>query len=235
MRLDDPVATNVEVSADGSELTGLLGPVNRGRRRLLGLAGPPGAGKSRLATVLTALADASSTGGGVAVNVPMDGFHLADAELARQGLADAKGAPETFDAWGYAALLERLRRRPGHVVYAPAFDRTLEQPLAAAIAVGPDVELVVTEGNYLLLDGPAWSRARDRLDEVWYVSVADELRRERLMARHVEFGKSPEEARAWVDRVDEPNARLVSACGGAADRWLDLTAWRGAASCPPKG
>lgn len=183
--------------------------------RLLGLAGAPGVGKSTVAAALAAEH-------GLAV-VPMDGFHYADVELARRGLLDRKGAPETFDAEGYAALLRRVRGREPSVV-APSFDRDLEQPLAGAIAV-PAAGTVVTEGNYLLLDEPRWQAVRAQLDEVWHLHVDDDLRQERLVARHVRHGKTSEEARAWVARVDEPNARLVDAAAGRADRVVDLTGW----------
>ncbi len=195
-------------------------------RRILGIAGAPGAGKSSLAEAV--VRDAGNT----AVLVPMDGFHLADVILARLGLLDRKGAPETFDAWGYAALLARLRSRPPETVYAPGFERDLEQPIAAAVAVPPEADLVVTEGNYLLLDRPEWRAVRAELDEVWFVHLPDAVRRERLVARHVAFGKTPQAAQAWVDRVDEPNARLVQAARGVADRVVDLTDWDGR-SLPP--
>lgn len=181
------------------------------RRRILGIAGAPGAGKTTYAERLVAESTVP------AVHLPMDGFHLADASLRRLGLLDRKGAPETFDAWGYAALLGRLRDSRT-TVWAPGFDRTLEQPLAGAIAVEPQVELVVTEGNYLLLDRPEWRAVRASLDEVWFLDVADEIRRPRLVARHVQFGKSPAEAEAWVARVDDVNAALVVASGSSADR-----------------
>jgi pantothenate kinase len=147
----------------------------------------------------------------------MDGFHLADVQLARLGLLDRKGAPETFDAAGYAAALDRLCRDTDEVVYLPGFERDIEQPIAASIAVPPSVRLVVTEGNYLLLDEGAWPRARAHLAEVWYCDVADELRRRRLVHRHVEFGKAPEAAAEWVDRSDEANARRVRIARAAAD------------------
>jgi len=180
--------------------------------RLLGITGAPGAGKSTLAAAL-----------GLPV-VPMDGFHYADVELRRRGLLDRKGAPETFDAEGYAALLRRVRAGEQAVV-APMFERDLEQPLAGAIPV-PPTGTVVTEGNYLLLDEPRWRAVRAELDAVWHVVVDDRLRVERLVARHVAFGKSPEQARAWVERVDGANARLVEAARERADLLVDLSDWR---------
>lgn len=183
-------------------------------RRIIGIAGAPGAGKTTYAVAL-----AVREGG---VHVPMDGFHLADVTLARLGLLARKGAPETFDAWGYAALLARLRDETDHTVYAPAFERDLEQPVAGAVAVPAECTLVVTEGSYLLLERPEWRAVRGRLDEVWFVEEDEDLRRERLLARHRRFGKTASEAEAWVARVDEPNARLVAASRSRADRVVDL-------------
>jgi pantothenate kinase len=201
----------VRLSPDASELTDLLA----GAGRMLGITGAPGAGKSTLAALLAARHGATV--------VPMDGFHLADVELSRRGLRDRKGAPETFDAEGYAALLARVRGREA-LVMAPGFERTLEQPIAGALPIAGDAELVVTEGNYLLLDVGAWPRVRDQLDTVWHVVSDENLRLERLVARHVAFGKTPAAARAWVERVDQPNAVLIEAAASRADAVLDLTA-----------
>ena len=186
-------------------------------RAVLGLAGPPGAGKSTLAARLVAAV------GPAAAWVPMDGFHLADAALDRLGLRDRKGAPETFDGWGYLALLRRLAAETGHPVYAPDFERSLEQPLAGSIAVDPGVRLVVTEGNYLLCAEEPWPRVRAALTEVWYVEVDDAVRRGRLVDRHVRFGKAPAAAEAWVTAVDDPNAAYVARGRAAADLVVDLT------------
>jgi pantothenate kinase len=183
-------------------------------RRIIGIAGAPGAGKSTYARRLVAASDVP------AAYLPMDGFHLADVALDSLGLLDRKGAPETFDAWGYAALLARVRAAE-HTVWAPGFERDLEQPLAGAVAVPADAELVVTEGNYLLLDRPEWRAVRAELDEVWFLDCPGEVRRPRLVARHVEFGKSPAEAESWVSRVDDANAALVAASRDRADRWIE--------------
>jgi pantothenate kinase len=153
---------------------------------------------------------------GAAVLVPMDGFHLADSELERLGRSARKGAPDTFDAAGFVHLLRRLHDRTDDVVYAPLFRREHELAEAGALAVPRDVPLVVTEGNYLLGDGP-FAPVRPLLDEAWYLEVDPAVRRERLLARHVAHGRSPDAARAWVDGTDEPNAELVATTRDRAD------------------
>ncbi|MFJ1597578.1 nucleoside/nucleotide kinase family protein [Streptomyces sp. NPDC088261] len=188
-----------------------------GQRRVLGIAGPPGVGKSTLAALLVERL------GGLAVLVPMDGFHLAGAELDRLGRADRKGAPDTFDATGYAALLARLRTpEPGAVVYAPAFDRSLEEPIAGSLPVPPEIPLVVTEGNYLLHDEGPWAAVRPLLDEVWFLDLDPEVRVRRLVDRHVRFGKERGYAERWVRDSDEANARLVARGRGRADLVVGL-------------
>lgn len=191
----------------------------QGRRFLLGITGPPGAGKS---TVSAALLAALPPGG--AVVVPMDGYHLAQAELERLGRADRKGAPDTFDAAGFVALLHRIRaQRPGDPpVYAPLFRREIEEPVAGAVAVDAAVPVVLVEGNYLLLGDGDWAGVRDLLDACWYVGVPDDVRVERLVARHVAHGRSPDAAAAWVHRSDEANARLVAATRGRADAVVNV-------------
>ncbi|QIJ66203.1 nucleoside/nucleotide kinase family protein [Streptomyces sp. JB150] len=206
-----------------------------GRRALLGIAGAPGAGKTTLAERLVR----ELNGGGEpwVAHVPMDGFHLADAELERLGRRDRKGAPDTFDAAGYAALLRRLREDAsagsrgdggdgmdggsrgdgGDIVYAPGFERVLEQPIAGAVPVPPTARLVVTEGNYLLLDTGAWARVRPELDEVWFCALDETERIRRLVARHEEFGKAHAEAVDWVLRTDQRNAELVERTRDRAD------------------
>jgi pantothenate kinase len=182
-----------------------------GPRKILGIAGPPGGGKSTVARAVVAeLGDRARL-------VPMDGFHLAQAELVRLGRRDRMGAPDTFDAAGYAALLRRLHTDEP-VVYAPEFRREIEEPIAGAIAVPRAVPLVVTEGNYLLL----WPEIKPLLDETWYVETDEELRVERLIQRHIEFGKTPEYARAWVMRSDERNAELVARTAAHADHLVRL-------------
>ncbi|MFT4233900.1 MAG: nucleoside/nucleotide kinase family protein [Microbacterium sp.] len=188
---------------------------HRGGRTIIGIAGAPGAGKSTLAE---ALVDAVV---GAAL-VPMDGFHLSQRMLTSLGRADRKGAPDTFDIDGLVNLLARIRAEQAPV-YFPVFDRSIEEPIAAGGVAAPEHQIVIVEGNYLLLDGP-WRRIRELLDETWFLELADATRRERLVARHMRFGRSESEARAWVAEVDEPNAQRIKATLADADRVIALEA-----------
>jgi pantothenate kinase len=152
--------------------------------------------------------------------LPMDGFHLANSELARLGCSHVKGAPDTFDGFGFVALVKRLRQADDAIVYAPAFDRMVETAIAGAIPIPREVPLVVAEGIYLLLDTPPWSRLRGLIDEVWYIEPDDSRRPDWLVDRHVRNGRSREAAEEWVYRSDEANAVLVRAAKDRADLFI---------------
>lgn len=212
----------IEVSSF-NELVAHATYLTRQGRRILGITGAPGSGKSTLATAIILQLD------GNAVDVPMDGFHLSNAELERLGRHGRKGAPDTFDATAYVSLLRRLKENNDEVVYAPSFRRQLDEPIANAIAIDRQVPLVVTEGNYLLVDQFPWALLRSILDEVWYLELDKETRNERLIARHVRYGKSLKAAREWVERNDEANAALVVATRARAD--VIVKDWT--SGCPP--
>jgi pantothenate kinase len=190
---------------------------DRPGRTLLGVAGAPGAGKSTLAAALAAAVPGS-------VVVPMDGFHRTTAELAERGWVAERGTPRTFDADGYVALLRVLRG--GEPVAAPAFDRSRDEPVPGVIEVPADATLVISEGNYLLLDDAPWLAIRGLLDEIWFVEAPERLRVQRLVARHIEFGRDPAEARRRVlEGSDASNARLVAASRPRADLIVDAAEW----------
>ena len=191
-----------------------------GERRILGLTGAPGAGKS---TVAQQLVDA--LGPELAVLVPMDGFHLANEVLIELGRLDRKGAHDTFDDGGYARLIAAVHdQQPGGpLVYAPRFRREIEESIGSSIPVPSTVPLVITEGNYLLMESDAWPAARAMIDEVWFLAPHTRVRHERLVARHEAYGKSHEDAEFWALGSDERNAEVIGSTARRADRILRLT------------
>jgi pantothenate kinase len=196
-----------------------------GRRAILGIAGAPAAGKTTLAEQLVQALDAVA-------HVPMDGFHLADVELERLGARDRKGAPDTFDALGYAALLRRLREDEDDIIYAPGFERVIEQPIAGAIPIHRSARLIVSEGNYLLVDDPRWRRVKPLFDEVWYADLDHEERLRRLVDRHMRFGKDESRAVEWATGTDESNAQIILATRDRADLIIPAELIRGIGSPP---
>ncbi|WP_244332839.1 nucleoside/nucleotide kinase family protein [Gordonia polyisoprenivorans] len=194
-------------------------------RFVAGFTGPPGAGKTTIARRV--VAELTERFGDDAVGyLPMDGFHLATTVLRRLGRTDRRGAPDTFDVDGFVSLLRRAAA-PGKEVYAPDFDHRgvgggVAEPIAAALIIPATAKVLVVEGNYLALDGE-WSPVRDLIDRLWFVDVPDDVRRERLSVRHVGAGRSAENARRWIESVDDPNAALIRSCRHRCDVLLDGT------------
>lgn len=173
-------------------------------RHILGIAAAPGAGKSTLACLLAQQFEPF-----VQV-LPMDGFHLSNSALCRLQRAHRKGACDTFDALGFVHLIKRLKvQKADEIIYAPEFNRDIDEAVAGAIAISPETRLIITEGNYLLLDQHPWSDLAGLLDDIWFLEVDDAQRGQRLLARHMQFGRSETDAKAWMSSTDEPNAVLI--------------------------
>lgn len=182
--------------------------------RMVGIVGAPGAGKSTIAGELVELLPDAAL-------LPMDGFHLPQRRLVELGRRDRMGAPDTFDIEGFIATLEAVRDS-GRTVHAPGFDRDIEEAIPGAIEILPQSRSVVVEGNYLLLDSGGWQRVAPLLDVTFFVHVPNDIRHDRLIARHIAFGKSPTDAAAWALGPDEANARTITATAARADHVIAL-------------
>lgn len=192
--------------------------IPRTHRTIVGIAGSPGAGKSTIGAALVAEL------GSDAMLVPMDGYHLPQARLVELGRRERMGAPDTFDVDAFVDTLTALATlgNSGNPVFAPGFDREIEEPVPGQIRISPEIPVVVIEGNYLLLDSGGWERVAPMLDVTLFVSVDADIRRQRLIERHVRFGKSLEAATAWALGPDEANARLIEATAKRAQFRVEL-------------
>ena len=186
-------------------------------RKIVGLIGKPGAGKSTLsAQLIDQLGDQAAI-------LNMDGYHLSNLSLRELGRADRKGAPDTFDALGFTAILKRVRNQVDKDIYFPVFDRAIEESIAAQGVITPEIKLVITEGNYLLHNKDNWGGVKELLDESWFIEVDDQIRIERLVNRHHKFGKSKADAHSWATGSDENNARIVAQTRELADVIINLS------------
>lgn len=186
-----------------------------GRRIAIGLAGGPGTGKSTLAAELVTMLNATHPG--IAALVPMDGFHMKHAKLEALGQTDRKGAPHTFEGAAFVSFLHHLKaaRTP---VSGPGYSRKIEDTVEDAFTVGPEVRVLVVEGNYLLLTEGPWAGVKQQLDYSVFIDVPRELVRARLMQRHGEEGLfTAERNRAHIERNDLPNYDLVLLSQDRAD------------------
>ena len=199
-RTVDEIAAHLEAGATGV-------------RRVIGIVGAPGAGKSTIAEPL-------ATAIGAAL-LPMDGYHYPQAVLRDLGRRERMGAPDTFDVDAFVACLEAVRNS-GDSVTARGFDREIEEPVEGAITIPQELRTVIVEGNYLLLSDGGWEQVAPLLDETFAIEVAQPVRHERLVERHIRFGKSPAAARAWALGPDERNAQTISETLHRADHVIAL-------------
>lgn len=198
-------ASNIEdIEAKAADILVAAGGVSR---YLVAVAGPPASGKSTLAEQLSTAIN-TQVGCEVSVVVPMDGFHLDNAVLEQLGLLQRKGAPETFDAEGFVAMVRRLASS-SETVAIPMFNRELDAVIQEAATVEPEQRILILEGNYLLLEQQPWCSVQALYDETIFLNPGMAVLEERLIARWLHYGLSKAEAREKAAINDLPNAMWV--------------------------
>jgi pantothenate kinase len=190
-------------------------------RYLLGLVGAPAAGKSTFSAQLVDAVN-KQLGHEVAVVVPMDGYHYSNEELDRRDLRPLKGIPATFDAQSFIDLIKKLKIESKQSVFCPLFDRSIEASIEDGIEIKPEHQIIVSEGNYLLLDETPWSELRNLFDEIWFIDSTIETLMPRLLARHKAGGRNEEETLAKIESTDLPNAKLIDSTKPRAHRVIRI-------------
>ena len=187
-------------------------------RFILGIVGKPGVGKSTFTDFLR-----EHLSQDLLAILPMDGFHMSNEELLELGRRDRKGAPDTFDVRNFTQTLAAIKVSDGADIKFPVFKREIEASIPDAGLIPAQAKLVIVEGNYLLHDQSGWEQVGSFLDEAWYLHVDDELRMQRLIARHIAFGKTLEDAKDWSEGTDEANARVIDKSESKADFVVTLS------------
>jgi len=194
----------------------LLGSQNT--RSIIGIVGKPGAGKSTVVEEIQKRFNPHE----VSI-IPMDGFHLSNEELISLGRRDRKGAPDTFDVAGFTSLLKEVKLNHQGDHKFPIFHREIEASVSDEGLVPKESKVVVVEGNYLFSEEHNWQGVFPLLDHTWFIEIADEVRIERLIARHIRYGKTPEDAENWSKGSDEANARFIELTAHRAVGKIKLT------------
>lgn len=194
----------------------------RDGRMIVALVGPPGSGKSTLADHIVKAFEADGTG--IAAILPMDGFHYDDHVLKTLGRHAYKGAPDTFDVGGLRSILQRIAANDEPEIAVPVFDRDLEISRGSARTISSSSQIIIVEGNWLLLNDDPWSSLRPLFDITVMIEVPETELRRRLSERWQHQGLSPQEVTRKVDSNDLPNARRMMRDSSPSDLTLsDIT------------
>ncbi len=186
-------------------------------RTIIGIVGKPGAGKSTVVAEIQNQFESND----VAI-IPMDGYHLSNEELIELGRRNRKGAPDTFDVSAFVSLLRSVRNEINKNHTFPIFHREIEASKEGEGLVPAGAKVVVVEGNYLFSQEYGWHEVFPLLDQSWFISIDDEIRMRRLIARHIAYGKTAQEAEEWSRGSDEMNARFIEKSANRAEKVINL-------------
>jgi len=205
---------------------------DRPARLLVGIAGVPGAGKSVLASALAAVASLLPDRPSIQA-IGMDGWHLPNERLKKETFIDEtgrkvalisrKGCPESFDAPALAATLDRLARDEGPIT-VPAYDRTRHEPVPHAVTVEADI--VLLEGNYVLMPQRGWQDVAKRLHCGIWLDTPLALARSGIIQRHIATGRTPEQAEEKWRENDWPNSLAALTSRNTADAIISVNEGR---------
>lgn len=194
-------------------------------RVIAALAGIPGSGKSTLAAALTHIAHAVLQPKRLLV-VGMDGWHLPNAVLDRRTITDhagnqiplrqRKGCPQSFDADALAEAVKQLHQ-PEHIVRLPIYDRQRHHPIPEALIVEPETPIVLIEGNYLLCSSLPWDKTSLQLSPKLFLECDNETARQRVIARHIRGGSTPQQAEHKYQTNDRINAEFILISSSPSD------------------
>ena len=193
-------------------ITSILEVPLRQGRRFVAIVGPPASGKSTLANQLQKQISGSCV-------VPMDGFHLDNKQLRKRSLLHRKGAPETFDSVGFINLVTKLRRKKQ--IFYPKFDRKADRTLPKADCITEATQIILLEGNYLLLKEPPWSDLKNLIDCTVWLEVNPKELQVRLINRWIDHGMTSTDAYKRVLENDMLNVLYVLENSAAPDVKLD--------------
>ncbi|MCL1792429.1 MAG: nucleoside/nucleotide kinase family protein [Oscillospiraceae bacterium] len=180
---------------------------NAGRRIVVYLAGPCGAGKTTMSLLLESLAPAYAKSAAQAVG--MDGFHykseyLKSNYIKKDGgeilMQNVKGSAETYD---FEKLREKIAALKTGDVYWPGYDRLMHDVVEDAVFVCG--QIVIIEGNWLLLDEPRWRGLIRFCDYSIFIGAAEKILIRRLTERKIMGGMGEREAIDFVMRSDAEN------------------------------
>ena len=188
-------------------------------RLIVCIFGSPGSGKSTFSENLNN--ELNKIHGLMSKIVPMDGFHFDNAILADRDLLRFKGSPETFDTIGFISLLAKLRQQPETDQVIPVFDRELDLSRGSARLIEKSTNILLVEGNYLMLSQAPWNRLQTFFDLTIKIESDRRILKDRLLRRWLDLGNSKDEASDKIKHNDLPNSDLVENLSMPADIYFE--------------